>query len=73
MVAERYLTHVGAAGRSRGGFSAKLHVIVDTKDRPIHVTPTSGQRQQMIAAPELFEHAAARCSSAIPAMARMNL
>lgn len=44
-------------GRSRGGFSTKIHAVVDTKGRPIHVALTPGQRHEMIAAPELLEHA----------------
>jgi len=46
-----------ALGRSRGGFSTKIHAVVDTKGRPIHVTITQGQRHEMIAAPELLENA----------------
>lgn len=44
-------------GRSRGGFSTKIHAVVDTKGRPIHVTITQGQRHEMIAALELLDHA----------------
>ena len=44
-------------GRSRGGFSTKLHVIVDTKARPIHIALTPGQRHELIAAEELLAHA----------------
>ena len=44
-------------GRSRGGFSTKLHAVVDTKARPIHITLTAGQRHEMIAADELLAHA----------------
>ena len=47
-------------GRSRGGFSTKLHAIVDTKARPIYITLTQGQRHEMIAAPELLAHARGR-------------
>ena len=44
-------------GRSRGGFSTKLHAIVDTKARPIHVALTPGQRHELVAASELLTHA----------------
>lgn len=47
-------------GRSRGGFSTKLHAVVDTKARPIYITLTPGQRHEMIAAEELLEHARGR-------------
>jgi transposase len=47
-------------GRSRGGFSTKLHAVVDPKGRPIHVTVTPGQRHEMIAARELLAHARGR-------------
>ncbi|WP_394829672.1 transposase [Pendulispora albinea] len=44
-------------GRSRGGFSTKLHAVVDTKGRPIHIALTPGQRHEMMAADELLQHA----------------
>lgn len=44
-------------GRSRGGFSTKVHAIVDAKGRPLHVTLTPGERHELIAAPELLDHA----------------
>jgi len=47
-------------GRSRGGFSTKLHVVVDTKARPIYIALTPGQRHEMIAAAELLAHARGR-------------
>ncbi len=47
-------------GRSRGGFSTKLHAIVDTKARPIFVALTAGQRHEMVAADELLAHARGR-------------
>jgi transposase len=47
-------------GHSRGGFSTKLHAIVDTKARPIHITLTPGQRHEMVAADELLTHARGR-------------
>lgn len=44
-------------GRSRGGFSTKLHAVVDTKGRPLYVTLTPGQRHEMVAANELLAQA----------------
>jgi len=44
-------------GRSRGGFSTKLHAVVDTKARPIYIALTPGQRHEMVVAPELLAHA----------------
>jgi transposase len=44
-------------GRSRGGFSTKLHAIVDAKGRPIYITLTPGERHEMIAARELLDYA----------------
>jgi len=47
-------------GRSRGGFSTKLHAVVDTKARPIYITLTPGQRHEMVAAPLLLQQARGR-------------
>jgi len=44
-------------GRSRGGFSTKLHAVVDTKARPLYITLTPGQRHEMVAALDLLSHA----------------
>ncbi len=44
-------------GRSRGGFSTKLHAVVDTKGRPLYVTLTPGQRHEIVAANELLAQA----------------
>lgn len=44
-------------GRSRGGFSTKIHAIVDTKGRPLHLELTPGQRHEAIVAESLLEHA----------------
>lgn len=33
-------------GRSRGGFSTKIHALVDTKGRPIHIELTQGQQHE---------------------------
>jgi len=47
-------------GHSRGGFSTKLHAIVDTKSRPLHIALTAGQRHEIVAAEELLKHARGR-------------
>ena len=44
-------------GRSRGGFSTKVHAIVDAKGRPLHVALTPGERHELIAAPEPLDYA----------------
>jgi transposase len=44
-------------GRSRGGFSTKLHAVVDTQGRPIYIALTPGQRHEMIRADELLANA----------------
>src|SRR5262245_13443686 len=46
-----------ALGRSRGGFSTKLHAVVDTKGRPIYIALTAGQRHEMMMADELLANA----------------
>jgi len=58
-----------ALGRSRGGFSTKIHALVDTKGRPIHIALTAGQAHELSAAPELLAHAREK---ALPAMTRMT-
>lgn len=47
-------------GRSRGGFSTKVHAIVDTQGRPLHVELTPGQRHDSVVAPNLLKHARGR-------------
>lgn len=49
-----------ALGRSRGGFSTKIHVVTDMKGLPLHVTLTPGHRHEMCAANELIDHAQGR-------------
>lgn len=49
-----------ALGRSRGGFSTKLHAIVDAKARPLHIALTPGQWHETTAADELLSHARGR-------------
>jgi transposase len=46
-----------ALGHSRGGFSTKLHAVVDAKGRPLHVALTPGHRHEMTAALEMLRHA----------------
>jgi transposase len=43
-------------GRSRGGFSSKLHVLVDTKSRPLHVEVTPGQQHDSTMAEALLPY-----------------
>jgi len=42
------------------GFSTKIHAILDTKARPLHIAITQGQRHEMFAAREFLEHARGR-------------
>lgn len=44
-------------GRSRGGFSTKIHAVVDTKGRPLHIEITPGQQHESTVAQQLLEHA----------------
>jgi transposase len=44
-------------GRSRGGVSTKLHAVVDTQGRPLHLTLSAGQRHEMMMADELLAQA----------------
>ncbi len=46
--------------RSRGGFSTKLHVVVDAKARPLYVTLTPGERHEMTKAFELLDYVSGR-------------
>lgn len=43
-----------ALGRSRGGFSTKVHALVDFKGRPIHVQITPGQQGEATVAEEII-------------------
>lgn len=43
-----------AIGRSRGGLSTKVHLIVDALGLPLAVTITEGQRHDSVPATELF-------------------
>jgi transposase len=43
-------------GRSRGGFSTKIHALVDTKGRPLHVQVTPGQQHESTVAATIIEN-----------------
>jgi transposase len=52
---------INALGHSRGGFSTKLHALVDTKGRPVHVELTPGQQHEATVASVVVEdHAQGR-------------
>lgn len=42
-------------GNSRGGANTKIHALVDGKGRPLRLLLTEGQRNDIIAAPDLVE------------------
>jgi transposase len=44
-------------GRSRGGFSSKIHAITTTKGKPLHITLTPGQQHDSTEAEGLIEYA----------------
>lgn len=44
-------------GRSRGGFSSKIHAITTTQGKPLHITLTPGQQHDSTEAEALIEHA----------------
>jgi transposase len=44
-------------GRSRGGFSSKIHAITTTKGKPLHITLTPGQQHDSTEAEQLIQHA----------------
>ena len=44
-------------GRSRGGFSSKIHAITTTKGKPLHIILTPGQHHDATQAEPLIEHA----------------
>jgi len=41
-------------GRSRGGFSTKIHALVDTQGRPLHVELTPGQQHESTVAESII-------------------
>ena len=47
-------------GRSRGGFSSKIHAITTTKGKPLHVILTPGQQHDSTEAENLIAHATGR-------------
>ncbi|WP_375758702.1 IS5 family transposase [Corallococcus exercitus] len=44
-------------GRSRGGFSTKVHAVTTTGGKPIHLALTPGQQHESTMAEELLVHA----------------
>ena len=44
-----------ALGRSRGGFSTKIHATVDGLGNPLRLRLTAGQRHDIIQAPDLID------------------
>lgn len=44
-----------ALGRSRGGFSTKIHISTDALGNPLRFTLTAGQRHDITQAPDLIE------------------
>lgn len=52
---------VNAIGKSRGGPSTKVHLIVDALGLPIAFRLTEGQRSESVAAVELVERVRPRC------------
>nr|WP_194858648.1 transposase [Myxococcus sp. AB056] len=43
-------------GRSRGGFSTKVHAVTTTGGKPLHVALTLGQQHESTMAEELLVH-----------------
>src|SRR3954464_6419691 len=56
----RKATGQQALGRSRGGFSTKLHLRGDARGRPVAFHLTAGQRHDLIGVGPLFERGALR-------------
>lgn len=50
-----------AIGRSRGGLTTKVHLIVDALGLPLAFRITEGQRHDILPAPELVEETRPRC------------
>src|SRR5262249_1748010 len=44
-------------GRSRGGFSSKIHALSTTQGKPLEVTLTAGQKHDVTEAENLIAHA----------------
>ena len=49
-----------ALGRSRGGFSSKLHAITTSQGKPLHIILTPGQQHDATEAENLIEHASGK-------------
>jgi len=45
-----------ALGRSRGGFSTKIHILCDSRGHPLHAHLTPGQTHESTCLPELLEN-----------------
>lgn len=45
-----------ALGRSRGGFSTKIHILCDSHGHPLHATLSPGQSHESTRLVELLEH-----------------
>lgn len=43
-----------ALGHSRGGFTTKVHALVDSKGRPLHIELTQGQRHESTVAEDII-------------------
>ena len=56
----RKATGEQALGRSRGGFSTKLHLRADAKGRPVALHLTGGERHDLLGVGPLFEQGALR-------------
>jgi transposase len=52
---------VNAIGRSRGGPSTKVHLIVDALGLPVMFEITEGQRGDVVVAPQLIERVRPNC------------
>jgi transposase len=50
-----------AIGRSRGGSTTKVHIVVDALGLPLAFRITEGQRHDIVPAPELVEQTNPRC------------
>jgi len=47
-----------ALGRSRGGFSTKMHILCDSRGHPLHAHLTPGQTHESTCLPELLDNCA---------------
>ncbi len=51
-------------GRSRGGFSTKIHAITTTQGKPLHIALTPGQQHESTMAEDLLAHAQGKAAIA---------